>query len=128
MWGSGQGNGHLNGPELCDRLLCELLVLAEVICGGGGQGGWGGDVGREVAGEQGNTRRVEELGLTHTETRRDVEWTTRTCRRVGSENRKTTPATPSTTPGAPTTGPHERGNGTHFIVPNLHRKCEMMGI
>ena len=47
---------------------------------------------------------VEQLGLTHTETRRDIWWTTWMRRGVGSENRKTTPAAASTTPSAPTTG------------------------
>ena len=60
-----------------------------------------GKLGRQVADDQDNTRR-EQLGLTHTETRRGMWWMT--WRGVGSKNRKTTPATASTTPSAPTTG------------------------
>ena len=52
---------------------------------------------------------VERLGLTHTETRRGMWWTTRLRRGVGSKHRKTTPTTP---PSAPTTGLRERGNDT----------------
>ena len=54
----------------------------------------------------------EQLGLTHTETQRGMWWTTWTSRGVGSNNRKTTPATTSTTPSAPPTGPRYRGNNT----------------
>ena len=41
---------------------------------------------------------VEQLGLTHTETRRRRWWTTWMRRGVGSKNRKTTPTIPSTAP------------------------------
>ena len=52
----------------------------------------GGRPGRHAGG------RVEQLGLTHTEARRDMWWTTRTWRGVGSNNRKTTPAAASIAP------------------------------
>ena len=41
---------------------------------------------------------VEQLGLTHTEMRQGMWWTTRMRRGVGSQNRKMTPATTSTSP------------------------------
>ena len=41
-----------------------------------------------------------------------ARWTTWMRSGVGSNNRKTTPATTSTTPSTPTTGPCQRGNNT----------------
>ena len=55
---------------------------------------------------------MEELGLAHTETRRGMWGTTWMRRGVGSNDRKTTPATTSTTPSAPTTGLGQCGNDT----------------
>ena len=61
-----------------------------------------GNVGRQVMDDQDSTWRG---GAIRPHARGDMEWTTWTWRRVGSKNRKTTPATTSTTPSAPTTGP-----------------------
>ena len=95
------------GPEVRTTPAETMKVRVMPTCTTGRGGVIGphahGNVVRQVADDQDNTRRVgTTLGLMHTETRRDMWrdmwWATRMRRGVGSNNCKTTPTATSTTP------------------------------